>query len=667
MFKPIRNFDQETTSEGIFQVQLINKKFQLGIRARLFVAFGTLSVLTLIASSVGWISNSQLGHELEAVVEKNVFAAGLISNLREYGATITSTAPTLMLVEDNESREQIYQNIKVSLSAMDGLISDLSDLTDASPMLPTLAEQITAVRKYTFNLNDKIIRRLSVKADKLNENQRLRWASESFLGDINKLIVDVSQSLESRNLQDLSTSIWSSSNEPLFKAKAINSPLAILYRTKADVNLLVSLVDRAQHLPDISSLIAARIYSEEVTQRIKNDLALIDSLHGASVLKKNVNNIFLLTRGNNNMFTIRTEERALIESEKTLLENIQNHLQLFNTSVAEQVNKTEYDATQSSLSAQATIKRGQIWLLLMVSISFLLSIIIVWLYVSRNIVARITHLDSCMKAIASGDMNKKVPVDGRDEIATMASSLLSFRDQLLDLQEELVQTGRLAALGQLSAGIAHEINQPLSAINHYAHNGLRLMKLGQLESTEQNLVQISSLTQRATTIITRLKSMARKPIDNLEKVNLNELIHRVLTMFVGDEVYKTTQIKLAMDKNSLWIWADAIQLEQVIVNLFTNALDAIKDSDVKCIRIQTLPEQKNIGIYISDTGAGIDEELRSHIFEPFFTTKRIGQNLGLGLSISYNIIESMGGKLRVDMQRSSGACFSIHLPKYQDI
>ncbi|MFT5706128.1 MAG: two-component system C4-dicarboxylate transport sensor histidine kinase DctB, partial [Oceanospirillaceae bacterium] len=334
-----------------------------------------------------------------------------------------------------------------------------------------------------------------------------------------------------------------------------------------------------------------------------------------------------------------------------------------NQLVGAEVNLVELAAKTSVKNARETIKSGRIWLVAMVGISLLFSGLIIWLYVGRNMVARITQLDSSMRSIANGNLNQQVPVKGRDEIGAMARSLVSFRDQLSTLQEELVQAGKLAALGQLSAGIAHEINQPLSAVGHYAHNGLRLIDAQRYSETADNLRQISSLTKRATTIITRLKSMGREQSSALVVVDLSTVINNVLAMLEGDKVRQVTDIEVELAAADIQVMAEPIQLEQVVLNLVTNALDAVAQSEQKRIKISAVTINDSIEIYIADSGIGIDEQSRKQIFDPFFTTKRRSQNLGLGLSISFNIIQNFGGKLSLNTPAQGGACFCIALPK----
>ncbi|WP_315981125.1 ATP-binding protein [Aliamphritea spongicola] len=274
-----------------------------------------------------------------------------------------------------------------------------------------------------------------------------------------------------------------------------------------------------------------------------------------------------------------------------------------------QTNKAEAAAKSSAENARATIQNSRILMLSMVAASLLFSILIVWLYVGRNMVARITSLDTSMRGIANGNLDTRVQVKGHDEIGTMARSLLSFRDQLSTLQEELVQAGKLAALGQLSAGIAHEINQPLSAIGHYSHNGVRLIQAGRLDETEKNLNQISNLTRRATVIITRLKSLARQQQDNFVAVNLQQVVENVLQMLEGDEVRKQTRIDVDFGNLQHQVYADPIQLEQVVLNLLTNALDAIRDQTEKHISISCVHNGDRLDIYVRDNGPGISSEL----------------------------------------------------------
>ncbi|WP_028469547.1 ATP-binding protein [Neptunomonas japonica] len=643
----------------------MKSKYRLGIRGRFFLAFGALSALTLLASIISWMSYNRLGDELNQVVEGNIHTLSLMADLKEKGTKITLIAPTLLAVKDEANRQNIRQDLNLNISIMAYLLPQISAATQDHQAQKNLSVQIETLKTTLAELDSNVFEKLKIQQQKRSENQRLRWVASSFLSDINRLTENEQRYLYSLLNQESPDSWLTMNNFGKDAASTINADLQRLYRIKADVNLLINLVDRAQHLPDLNSLIATQTHSDEIIQRIKQDIEAVGNIHGVKALKQTIVNIVFLTRGENNMFTIRSKERAILQSGELLLDRIREELGNLNQEVSIQTDNTEAAAQASAQNARETIKKGRIWMLLMVAASLLFSILIVWLYVGRNMVGRITSLDASMRAIANGNLDEDVQVKGSDEIGTMARSLVSFRDQLATLQEDLVQAGKLAALGQLSAGIAHEINQPLSAIGHYSHNGLRLIKSGRLDETEKNLNQISNLTKRATTIITRLKSLARKQQDNLVKVDLRLVVDNVLSMLEGDEVRKLTSIDINFDHDRNLVNADSVQLEQVVLNLVTNALDAINDQPEKHITINCLHQRDRFEIYVRDNGPGISKELREQIFEPFFTTKRRGQSLGLGLSISYNIIKSFGGRLTVDDGSGSGASFCIQLPEYR--
>ncbi|WP_290697249.1 ATP-binding protein [Amphritea sp.] len=643
----------------------MKSKYRLGIRGRFFLAFAALSALTILTSIISWMSYNRLGDELNQVVEGSIHTLSLMADLKERGTKITLMAPTLLAVKDEQGRQKIREDLNLNITGMADLLPQISAVTQDNQAQKNLSEQIETLNSTLSELDRNVFQKLEIQQKKSSENQRLRWVASSFLSDINRLIENEQQYLFSLFNQDSPDSWISMNNFGRDAVSKINADLQGLFRIKADANLLINLVDRAQHLPDLNSLIATQAHSDEIILRIKQDIDAVGNLQGIQALKQTIVNIVFLTRGEDNMFTIRSKERAILQSGELLLSRIREELGNLNQQVAVQTDKTEAAAQVSAQSARETIKKGRIWMLLMVAASLLFSILIVWLYVGRNMVGRITSLDASMRSIANGNLDEQVQVKGSDEIGTMARSLVSFRDQLTTLQEDLVQAGKLAALGQLSAGIAHEINQPLSAIGHYSHNGLRLIKSGRLEETEKNLNQISNLTKRATTIITRLKSLARKQQDNLVMVDLRLVVDNVLSMLEGDEVRKLTSINVSFDHDRNLVNADAVQLEQVVLNLITNALDAINDQPEKLITIDCLHQQDWFEVHVRDNGPGISKELREQIFEPFFTTKRRGQSLGLGLSISYNIIKSFGGKLTVDDGSGSGASFCIQLPEFR--
>ena len=624
----------------------------LGIRARLLLAFAVLSAFTIFSSVVGWLSHNRLEQELTQVVEGNLNTLQLVAEIKERAAKITIIAPTLLSAKDEPSKDVIWQTLTANIAAIAQLLPKAAPLTTQRSLELSPSAQLEKLNTALAKLDINVRLQLGSHREKELLNQRLRWAAAAFLSDIDSL----NQQLENDQYQRFSQHLPSAE---LFDNRATQR----LYRIKADVNLLINLLERAQHLPDINSLVAIHIHSDQLIEQISVDLPELAMFRAQGKLKQTLENIVLLAQGEGNVFSLRQEFRALEDKGQQLVIKTHHELDLLNNRLGELALDAQKASQLAVKNARQSIGNDRILMVSLVAGSLLFSLLFVWLYVGRNMVARITDLDSSMRAIAKGNLAREVSIKGRDEIGAMARSLLSFRDQLSTLQEDLVQAGKLAALGQLSAGIAHEINQPLSAIKHYARNGTKLIDLGRTEQAQQNLQQISNLTKRATGIITRLKFMARDQKAVLVPVELTSVINNATDMLVGDGVLEKTQIVMNIDEPKNVVLGDKIQLEQVIVNLLSNALDALRDSAQKQITIDCRHLKDHIEVCVTDTGPGISEAMLEQIFDPFFSTKRRGQNLGLGLSISFNIIHSFQGKLSVENAVAhSGAIFRIQLP-----
>ena len=634
------------------------------IRDRLFTAFGVLSLLTLITSVIGWSLHNQLGNQLKSVVEQDIPSLGSMVKLSTEAATITSLAPALMAVQDSESRKLLWQQLNQGTQAIASVLPQIhlarSAMTDRQV---SLDDQLQGVIKTLNALNQNILQQLKLKIDKEAESQGLRWAVSGFLADIDPLIDKTQKYIRSRFNEDIPSSGIVIKREGERTIAQLNTDLQVLFRLKADTSLLVNLVGRAHHLPDPDSLIATAIQADELNLSIVQYIDNMSLVKGFSELRVRVDEVLYFVQRDLNMFELRRQERLQFEAGEQLLTSLEIQLASFNDYISTHVTAVREASMQAVAQSNNAIAQGNRLMIATSLASVMLSILIVWLYVAKHLVGRIRILDGSMRIIAAGNLQQSVPVKGRDEIGTMANSLRSFRDQLTEKQAELVQAGKLAALGQLSAGISHEINQPLTAIGHYAHNGVRLLQQGRAHEAEANFEQISSLTKRSTSIIARLKSMARKRRDSIQTVCLNQVVDHVLTLLQSHSQTHSTEIVVDMPSENNMVMAEQIQLEQVVLNLMSNALDAVADNlHTKKITIECLHSEGQIELRIADNGPGIAPELYEQVFNPFFTTKEVDQGLGLGLSISYNIIQDFGGQLAVVRHPMKGAIFSLRLP-----
>ena len=230
-------------------------------------------------------------------------------------------------------------------------------------------------------------------------------------------------------------------------------------------------------------------------------------------------------------------------------------------------------------------------------------------------------------------------------------------------QNELVQAGKLAALGQMSAAIAHEVNQPLAAIRTFMASTKIFLQRGNAREAEKNLDLIDALAERMAHITNHLKTFARKSEPGRpEPVSVARAIEGAL--FLTESQIKAAGVRIARDvRPDLLISGYAVQLEQVLVNLIRNALDAVSEIKRPLIEITARASEDTVCISIADNGHGIPPELIERIFDPFVTSKPVGKGLGLGLSISYGIVQDFRGRIRGANRPEGGAEVVIELPR----
>ncbi|WP_410218601.1 ATP-binding protein [Paracoccus sp. (in: a-proteobacteria)] len=234
--------------------------------------------------------------------------------------------------------------------------------------------------------------------------------------------------------------------------------------------------------------------------------------------------------------------------------------------------------------------------------------------------------------------------------------------ELRRTQRHLVQSAKLAALGQMSAALSHELNQPLGAVRNFAANAVTYIDRGRVPEARDNVSRILSLTDRMTEIGRTLRNFARKPNAQLSEVDLHDVLRDALEVIAWRIGKREVALQVDLPPGPLIVRAGPVRFQQVIVNLLSNALDALEGQPDGTIRVSAQSAPDHIVLSVEDNGPGIAEGLEDRIFDPFFSTKGVGSGLGLGLSISFNIIKDFGGELRL-VRQPRGACFRIHLPR----
>lgn len=237
-----------------------------------------------------------------------------------------------------------------------------------------------------------------------------------------------------------------------------------------------------------------------------------------------------------------------------------------------------------------------------------------------------------------------------------------IEQRLRATQEEMVQAAKLAVIGQLSAEIVHELNQPLAALRTLAGNTVIFLRHGNLESAYKNLDRTDHLIQRMAKITEQLKSFARKSSEPPQRIAIRQAVDNSLMLLEQRLRKHQITVRTQPSTSEAWVWGNAIRLEQVLINLLSNAVDASADVAEPVIEISWEIVDCLVLIQIRDSGIGLSETVQAQLFKPFFTTKDTGQGLGLGLAISADILHEFGGRLSGANRPEPGAVFTVELP-----
>lgn len=268
---------------------------------------------------------------------------------------------------------------------------------------------------------------------------------------------------------------------------------------------------------------------------------------------------------------------------------------------------------------------------------------------------------------AAADLEEKIAqrteelLTANQRLEAKYAKLKETEHLLRSTQNELVQAGKLAMLGQMAAGITHELNQPLAAIRAFADNAVTFLKRGQTGPAGDNLAHISAASARMGAIIGQLKGFARKSHETVSTVDLAQSIHASAMLLESE--FRRHEARLDIEvHDALLVLGDAVRTEQVLINLLRNALDAVEGAPRKEVKMELQREDAAAVVRIRDSGPGIPEQVAQHLFEPFFTTKPSGKGLGLGLAISSSIVHAMDGQLNARNHEGGGAEFVVRLP-----
>lgn len=300
-----------------------------------------------------------------------------------------------------------------------------------------------------------------------------------------------------------------------------------------------------------------------------------------------------------------------------------------------------------------------IWSLIAITVGIFIPLIM-----SLKIFRPLTIIKEATEDIALGNFKKIEVLDTRDEMQQVMEAFNTMVSELQRRQEQLVQSQKLSSIGTLSAGIAHQLNNPLNNISTSCQIAISDFDTAEKDLLWQMLGNIDQETNRAGDVVQGLLEFSREKEFELRPANLAKVIDRVLKL-VRSQVPAPIELQVRVSEDMV-IPMDVQRIQEVLLNLIINASQAIEGPGTITITAAFSTEKDAVDIIVKDTGSGIPSEIQKRLFDPFFTTKEEGQGTGLGLSIAYGIIQKHKGEISVKSAPGQGASFTIHLPVPQE-
>lgn len=280
-----------------------------------------------------------------------------------------------------------------------------------------------------------------------------------------------------------------------------------------------------------------------------------------------------------------------------------------------------------------------------------------------NILGSLKKIMQVVSTIAAGNFGRVGTAIPRDELGMVMTAINTMVKELEDREEQIIQSKKLASIGILTAGVAHELGNPLNNISMIAQTYAAVYP--QLSDDERldYMQKVEEETQRIKHIVDNLLDFSKPKASISQPGSLNDIVRRSLGLVHNTMHICNVEARTVLDPDLPQVLMDAEQILEVVINLLTNALQACSAGDHLTIRTTRPPGGNDVELTIADTGKGIPPELQAHIFDPFFSTKGTA-GTGLGLFVSYGIIKNHQGTIKVDSEEGKGTCFTIDLPIY---
>ena len=695
------------------------------ISTQIYLGIGGAVALTVAASLVGWFSFNRVGDAQRVVNEGSVPELTASFGVAQFSGNLVAAAPRLISATTQEEFEQVSASINKDQESFELQLAILQQRG-------TEAERFQRIRTHADTLTFNI----EAIEDEMSNYFQLVESREL----LREELVTLRSNLENELIPAIDDQLFYTITgyrvlgEPpdpteMHFTETEFSNYRYLSELLSDTNIATELLSNAFTISDPSLLEPLRERFEAVASRIQRNLAPLENTLYHAELQPIFSRLFEIGMGGMSEFNVLEQELRLLQR--------QNSLTALNRDIAidlvQEVDGLVAASQESSqiatgASSQA-ILTGRSLLLAISAISVGGALLIAWLFVGRVLLRRLQRLSARMVRMASGDLESTVEIDGKDEIAEMASALEVFRrhalevqrlnlveklaeelqgkneqlevvlDDLQRAQNQIVMREKLAALGELTAGVAHEIRNPLNFVKNFSEASEELLEElketldesedGKLDKEQMSLIQeisedlngnlgrIRNHGNRANRIVESMLSMGRGTTSR-QMANINDLVeeHARLAYHSARATDPNFQLDLQqeLDPNMGQVEVVPQDLGRVFLNMVNNACYATDEKRRKLeeegsserysptVLVTSVRKEETAVVTIRDNGTGMPQEVIEKIFNPFFTTKPTDQGTGLGLAISNDIIRSHGGSIRVQSEDGEYTLMIIELP-----
>ncbi|MDP2575458.1 ATP-binding protein [Vibrio penaeicida] len=656
----------------------MKKRHSIALRIfALFMALGCLAI-GMVVSNV--VTLQHLASSSEAWGQKQLPVMVAAAKFAELGGQITTDATHLALAKSASALQEANQDLQNTLPKLSSLDPQKLSPKHHQEMQRLALELKENIRKIYANTEQKLL----IQERQQQLRQQLYWTQIDFVDEVIPL-TEESQFNLGLLMDKLEKSQVLSKSEFVSLQFESNSQSQLL-KLEADVNLVLDLLQRVSLFSSQTDILAAQSMIDETMVTIYQQISALKPLPSTVTIRQIASQLNDHVTGSNTPIQRALRVLSLDEGNQELLAQNRALIQSIRQFISEAVREAEAQATNTASSITDIVNTSRTQLNVTIGTIAILTIFVA-LYLKNQLLSRLATVLRSMRHLAQGELQTPLKIAGQDEVASLAhatnvfnqtarqlrqrtSALEEKNHQLLDeieqrqqaennlkeTQEELVQAAKLAVLGQLTSGIVHEFSQPLAAIRSNSYLASQYLSKQQPEQAQEKLDRIDRITDRATKLCQHLKSFARKTDDVTQRTYVSKAVINAIDLFTESLPEDWVTIDIATD---LCVRANEIRLEQVLVNAISNSLDAIQqrlgdDEFHPSISISAHQSTDWVNLCITDNGCGMTQEQVDQIFEPFFTTKEVGSGLGLGMSITHNIIQDFGGTIYVQSEINTG-------------